>query len=127
LSFEASALRPIAERIALNARDAGLGVSVSQRNTGADIRLIEERIADRQPLRALTTLAAAVGLPQPARADTPEDLYTAERALLDAYRIIPLFHLPDGYGVNPRVKGGPGITPLGQWRFSDLWLETGRQ
>jgi peptide/nickel transport system substrate-binding protein len=126
LSFDASALRPIVERIALNARDAGLAVSVSQHNAGADIRLVEERIADREPLRALATLAAAVGLPQPARADTPEELYAAERALLDAYRIIPLFHLPDVYGVNPRVKGGPGITPLGQWRFSDLWLETVR-
>lgn len=126
LSFDAPALRPIAERIALNARDAGLAVAVSQRNAGADIRLVEERIADRQPWRALATLAAAVGLPPPARADTPEELYAAERSLLDAYRIIPLFHLPDVYGVNPRVKGGPGITPLGQWRFSDLWLETVR-
>lgn len=126
LSFEAPALRPIAERIALNARDAGLAVSVSQRNAGADIRLVEERIADAQPWRALTSLAVALGLPQPVRADSPEDLYSAERALLESFRVIPLFHLPDVYGVNPRVKGGPGITPLGRWRFSDLWLETVR-
>lgn len=126
LSFDASALRPIAERIALNARDGGLAVSVSQRNAGADIHLVEERIADRQPSRALATLAAAAGLPQPARADSPEELYAAERALLDGFRVIPLFHLPDFSGVNPRVKGGPGITPLGQWRFSDLWLDAVR-
>lgn len=126
LSFDAPALRPIAERIALNARDAGLAVSVSQRNAGADVRLVEERIADAQPLRALSNLAASFGLPQPARADSPEDLYSAERVLLDGFRVIPLFHLPDVYGVNPRVKGGPGITPLGQWRFSDLWLDTVR-
>jgi peptide/nickel transport system substrate-binding protein len=126
LSFDAPGLRPIAERIALNARDAGLAVSVSQRNAGADVRLVEERIADAQPLRALSNLAAAFGLPQPARADSPEDLYSAERLLLDGFRVIPLFHLPDVYGVNSRVKGGPGITPLGQWRFSDLWLDAVR-
>jgi hypothetical protein len=126
LSFEAPALRPIAERIAVNARDAGLAVSVSQRNAGADVRLVEERIVDQQPSRALSNLAAALGLPQAARADSPEELYAAERSLLQGFRAIPLFHLPDVYGVNPRVKGGPGITPLGLWRFSDLWLETVR-
>ena len=26
----------------------------------------------------------------------------------------------------PRVKGGPGIGPLGEWRFENLWLEGGR-
>jgi hypothetical protein len=126
LSFEAPGLRPIAERIALNARDAGLAVSVSQRSGGADIRLVEERIGDVQPWRALAGLAMVLGLPQPVRADSPEELYSAERALLEGFRVVPLFHLPDVYGLNPRVKGGPGITPLGQWRFSDLWLETVR-
>jgi hypothetical protein len=46
---------------------------------------------------------------------------------LEGFRVIPLFHLPDVYGVSPRVKGGPGITPLGEWRFENLWLEGGRQ
>ena len=50
-------------------------------------------------------------------------MYRAERALLEGFRVIPLFHLPDVYGVGPRVKGGPGISPLGEWRFENLWLE----
>ena len=123
LSFDAPSLRPIAERIALNARDVGLAVSVSPRAAGADVRLVEQRILDAQPARALAGLAAALRLPPPARADSPEELYAAERALLDGFRVIPLFHLPDVYGVNPRVRGGTGIDQLGQWRFSDLWLE----
>jgi ABC-type oligopeptide transport system substrate-binding subunit len=53
-------------------------------------------------------------------------LYAAESALLEGFRVIPLFHLPDAYGVSPRVKGGPGITPLGEWRLANLWLEGGR-
>jgi peptide/nickel transport system substrate-binding protein len=126
LGFEAPALRTIAERIALNARDVGLAVSVSPRIAGADIRLVEQRITDTQAQPALATLAAALKLSPPVRANSPEELYAAERALLDGFHVIPLFHLPDVYGVDAHVKGGTGVTPLGQWRFSDLWLDKAR-
>jgi hypothetical protein len=115
--------RPIAERISVNARDAGLTISVTSQAANADVRLMELRITDSQPAHALSELAAALGLGQAASADTPQDLYTAERMLLDGYRVIPLFHLPEVYGVGPRVKGLPGISPMGNWRFGDLWLE----
>jgi hypothetical protein len=117
-----ASLQPIAERIALNARDAGLTLSFASPAT-ADVRLAEGRIASSDPSRALALLAAALGLPEPPRADSPEALYAAERALLDGARVIPLFHLPDLYGCTPRVRGGAGITPLGEWKFEDLWLE----
>jgi ABC-type transport system substrate-binding protein len=126
LGVEDAAERPIAERIALNARDAGLAVSVVSQAAGADVRLVEVRIASLDPALALAGTAAALGLSEPPRADTPEALYSAERALLEGFRVIPLFHLPDAYGVNPRVKGRPGITPLGEWRFENLWVEGGR-
>jgi peptide/nickel transport system substrate-binding protein len=115
-------LQPIAERIALNARDAGLAVALAP-PSAADVRLVEARIVSSDPARALAALAGALGLPEPPRGDSPEALYAAERALLDGFRAIPLFHLPDVYGAGPRVKGGPGITPLGEWRFENLWLE----
>ncbi|HYW46803.1 MAG TPA: ABC transporter substrate-binding protein [Bryobacteraceae bacterium] len=117
--------RRIADRIALDAKDTGLTVSQTA-GANPDVRLMEVRIASTDPARALAGVAAALGLPEPARADSPEALYAAERALLDGFRLVPLFHLPDVYAVSPRVKGGPGITPLGEWRFENLWLETGR-
>jgi hypothetical protein len=124
-------LRTIADRIALNARDAGLTVNVAPQATqgatqGAtvDIRLMETRIASADPSRALAALAAAYGLPEPPRAETPDALYAAEHNLLEGFRVVPLFHLPDVYGAAQRVKGGPGITPLGEWRFGDLWIES---
>jgi hypothetical protein len=85
---------------------------------------METRIATADPSRALAALAAAFGLPEPPRAETPDALYAAEHGLLEGFRVVPLFHLPDIYGAAPRVKGGPGITPLGEWRFSDLWIES---
>ena len=33
----------------------------------------------------------------------PENLYEAERALLDGHRVIPLVYLPEVYGIGPRV------------------------
>ena len=68
---------------------------------------------------ALPAMAAAFGLPEPPRAATPEALYAAERGLLEGFRVVPLFHVPDLYAVSPRVKGGPGLTPLGEWRFEN--------
>jgi hypothetical protein len=121
-------LRPIADRIALNARDAGLVVPVSAQSGAADVRLVEVRMASSDPARALAETAAALGLAEPglaepARWDTPEALYHAERALLEGFRVIPLFQLPRVFGAGPRVKGGPGITPLGEWHFENLWVE----
>jgi len=126
LSYEEAAARPIAERIALNARDAGLALTVAAPNTNADVRLVEVRVASLNPMGALAGVAAGLGLPAPAAADTPEALYAAEHALLEGFRVVPLFHLPDVYGIGPRVRGGPGITPLGEWHFENLWLEGAR-
>jgi hypothetical protein len=123
LAVDDPALRPIADRIAVNARDAGLTVTVG---AGNDVRLIEFRIASQDPSRALSAVAATLGLPDPGRLDTPESLFNAERSLLEGFRVIPLIHLPDVYGASPRVRGTPGITPLGEWHFETLWLEGGR-
>ncbi|HJZ97092.1 MAG TPA: ABC transporter substrate-binding protein [Candidatus Solibacter sp.] len=122
LTVDDPALRPIADRIAVNARDAGLAVTIG----GNDVRLTEVRMASPDPGRALAAMAAALGLPEPGRTDSPDALYNAERALLEGRRVIPLIHLPDVYGAGPRVRGVPGIAPLGEWRFENLWIEAGR-
>jgi hypothetical protein len=122
----AAADRTTAERIALNARDAGLTISVVAAGAPADVRLVEPRIVSTDPAAALAAIVAQLDLPAPAPAAKPEPLYNAERALLEGFRAVPLFHVPDLYAVGPRVMGGPGIGPLGEWRFENLWLEGGR-
>jgi ABC-type oligopeptide transport system substrate-binding subunit len=130
LGVSDAAARPIAERIALNARDAGLSISVTPQPANADVVLVELRITATDPLKALAEIAAALGSPIAQRDlppnASPEQMYAAERSLLEGFRVIPLIHLPDIYGVSPRVKGGPGITPSGEWRFENLWLEGAR-
>src|ERR1035437_6717490 len=138
LGVSDAAARPIAERIALNARDAGLVVSVTPQTANADVVLAELRIASADPAKALAQSAEALGLPAPPREASPntapnaaanaspEQAYAAERALLEGFRVIPLIPFPDVYGVGARVKGGPGIAPSGEWRFDNLWLEGAR-
>ena len=123
LAVDDPANRSIADRIQLNARDAHLSVSIVPPTANADVRLVETRIPFADAPHALASVAVAFGLNEPPAARTPEDQYLAERALLEGYRVIPLFHLPDVYGAGPRVQGGPVITPLGEWRFDSLWLE----
>jgi peptide/nickel transport system substrate-binding protein len=113
----------IAGRIAVNARDAGLNVTVVARTAKADAQLLQARVLSSNGSEALPVIAAAFGLPEPPKAATPEALYAAERTLLDGFRVVPLFHVPDLYAVSPRVKGGPGISPLGEWRFETLWID----
>jgi hypothetical protein len=126
LSYGDAAMRAVAERIALNARDAGLTVATTAQGGSADVRLVEVRLASANLAKALSAMAAALGLAEPAHGDSTEQCYLAERALLDGFRVLPLIHLPDVYGVGPRVKGGPGVTPAGEWRFENLWLESAR-
>jgi hypothetical protein len=126
LGVSDSALRPIADRILLNARDAGATLTTAPAGS-ADIRLVEARVPSTDASRSLAALATAFGLPEPPHADSPDAVYAAERALLDGARVIPIVHLPDVYGAATRVKGGPGVSPLGEWHFGDLWLEAPRQ
>ncbi len=51
-----------------------------------------------------------------------EDLYRAERALVESYQVIPLFHLPEMAGLSARVRNWQP-TATGEWRLDSLWLE----
>ena len=123
----------IAERIALNARDVGITVQVSL--SGAEhIRLVRAVLPSPDPATALVEAARQLGLPQPSfpatRGNTLEDLYQAERSLLDGYAVIPLFHLPVASAASARVRGWEPDR-LGEWNgtglsLADLWLADSR-
>ena len=123
----------IAERIALNAREVGITVQVSL--SGAeDIRLVRAVLPSPDPLTSLGEAARQMGLPQPAfpatRGNSLDDLYQAERSLLDGYAVIPLFHLPVASAGSARVRGWEPDR-LGEWSgagqsLADLWLADSR-
>ncbi len=115
----------IAERIALNAREAGIVVQVSLSGPD-DIRLVRIALPSPDPALSLDEMAHQFSLPQPVlHGETVEDLYQAEHMLLDGDMLIPLFHLPVGSAAGGRVRRW-APDQLGGWNLQDLWLEDSR-
>jgi ABC-type transport system substrate-binding protein len=113
--------RVIAERIALNARDAGLGMQISS-TSSTDLRLVRIPLISLDAQIALSELAAGLGLPQPKLpSGSIDDLYGAENKLLQAQRVIPLLHLRTAYGVSNTVKNWRTARD-GSWRLPKVWL-----
>ena len=134
LSYPASDLflRSVAERVALNARDAGIVIQPTS-NANGNLHLVEWPLESTYSADELRRIAEQLGAGDrakqldPAR---PETLYQLERSLLDDHRIIPLVHLRETYGIAPRVHfqnaGSDSFTlhlaDLFRLHLEDAWL-----
>ena len=117
--------RVIAERIVLNAREAGLRLQVAN-GGAADLRLVRISLAAIEPQIALRELASALGLSPPKLSSSGiDDLYAAESSLLQSKRVIPLLHLRSAAAVSEQVKGW-SERPDGTWGLDDVWLAPGK-
>jgi peptide/nickel transport system substrate-binding protein len=115
--------RLLADRIALNARDSGIAIQASSSSDG-DLRLVRIPLVSLESRLALRGVALAAGVPPPVFSGTSlEQLYQAERALLDTQRVIPLLHLPRAQGIGAGVRNWRRSQD-GAWRFDDVWLAT---
>lgn len=120
----------VAARVAVNTRDAGIVLNVSAESAGRDqhpdLRLVRRRLAAPDAQSALNRLLAQVE-PVNANAKLPEigtaqQRYAAERAVLDAGKIVPLAFLPELSAAAPSVHDW--LAPRwGEWRLADAWLE----
>ena len=116
-----SIARLLAERVALNARDAGLTLQPTSA-TSADLRLVRIPLASAYPWISLAEVAVMAGVPQPkVTGGSAEDLYAAEQEVLATQRLIPLFHLPETYAAAPALKNW-SPQPDGTWNLADAWL-----
>jgi peptide/nickel transport system substrate-binding protein len=106
--------RAVAERIAVNAGEAGIAVRPVP-DAAADARVVRLRIASSDAQTALEDLAAQLKTQPPPPAAS---LYTAERALLNAGNVIPLVHLPVAWQLGSKVRAWST-----SWRLEDTWLE----
>ena len=114
--------RLIAERIVLNAKDAGLSLQVTV-SANPNLSLTRIPFDSSDPWVALQRLGAFAGLSVPVMPDNSvENLYAAEQSLLATERIIPLFHLPIVYAISPAVKSWKSHED-GAWSLADTWLE----
>ena len=127
LNYDASdpLARVIAERVALNARDAGLTLQPTNTLT-TDLRLIRMPLPSLDARVALTDSAASLGLPRPHFTGDPATaLYAAESTLLQSRRVIPLLHLRAAVALGTNVMGWQE-DPVGSWHLQNVWLETGQ-
>jgi hypothetical protein len=108
-------VRAIAERIAVNAGEAGITLRTVT-SSASDVRLVRLAITSRDPWAALEDLAAALKIAWPAAAPSA---YEAEAALLEGFRMIPIVQLPRAWALSPAVRN---------WgRLQDVWLEPGER
>ncbi|HET7892827.1 MAG TPA: ABC transporter substrate-binding protein [Candidatus Sulfotelmatobacter sp.] len=111
--------RLLAERVTLNAKDAGLVLQPAAGVAG-DLRLMRIPLEAPDAWIALAGVAPLAGLPAVEHRASEEDLYGAETALLGTQRVIPLFHLPASY------VGAAGLENWvlqtdGSWTVADAW------
>jgi MarR-like DNA-binding transcriptional regulator SgrR of sgrS sRNA len=115
----------VADRVAVNTKEAGITVQVAAqpaagKNIAADLRLVRRHIAVPDPGIALGDLLNSFG-ESAATMETLEQIYAAERAPVDALRIIPLVHVSESFGLSPQVRDW--MAPRwGGWRLENVWL-----
>jgi peptide/nickel transport system substrate-binding protein len=111
----------IAERIVLNARDAGISLQTTNSAT-SDLRLVRLPLPSLNPRVALVAIAASAGLAAPKfPGNSAEDLFQAESEILRTQRIIPLFQLPVSYALSPAVKDWDQDRD-GSEHLEDVWM-----
>jgi len=117
--------RVLAERIVLNANDAGLRLQLTNQGT-PDIRLVRIPLASLDARVALGEMTGSLGLPTPTfLGNSADDLYHAENALLQSRRAIPLLHLRTVWAVSKTVRGWADA-PDGSWHPPEVWLAAGK-
>jgi ABC-type oligopeptide transport system substrate-binding subunit len=121
-----SLARVLVERVALNAKDAGLVLQPSTLQTSAtsvaDLRLVRIPLASADPWIALANAAETLGMAMPmSTGKSVEDLYAAEESLLGEQRVIPLFHLPAECAVSPALNDWRPAADA-SWRLDEVWL-----
>ena len=107
-------MRLIAERISVNAREAGITVRTTSGSQAAG-RVVRIRVSSSDPFQALAAVGDAVGI------KVSGTLYDVERTLLQGSRIVPLLHLPALYGLGSRVRGW-APSRWGGWKLDSVWL-----
>jgi ABC-type transport system substrate-binding protein len=130
--------RSVAERIVVNAKDAGISVTATafpsaavsaKSSASVDARLVRMRMPSPMPRLALMSFLSVFGrlanvdatpLPDPA---SPEDIYNRERTVVDSYRLVPLVWLPQAYGLSARVRDWKAPGPGETWPLGDVWLD----
>ena len=129
----------LAERVAVNARQAGMNVQVQNRPVPRDASAITSTVEPAASLHLfvwhvsslsprlelelfLRTLGASASAGIDNTAAEPEQLYARERKILEDRRILPLVGLPEYAGLGGNVRNWLPAR-WGEWHLADVWLD----
>jgi ABC-type transport system substrate-binding protein len=115
-----SLLRMIADRIAVNARDAGITISVLPQPSTALLRIVRLHLASNDAAMSLLEYAHDMGLADRLTGiplNSPQALFEAERSLLSDYTIVPIVHVPSVYALDARVHNWDAA------HLENVWME----
>jgi peptide/nickel transport system substrate-binding protein len=130
----------VAERIAVDAREAGIMVQpyaeshinskTARAYLNADAVLLRVPLQSANPSIALSAYIDDLGLSQeniPAilGSTRPEDLLEPERKMLDGFRVLPVAHIPQALWLNTNVHNWQQQA-TGEWQLDQLWIEGAR-
>jgi ABC-type transport system substrate-binding protein len=113
--------RTIAERVVLNARDAGLTAQLATDTAAADAVVERLTLRSADPFAALSQVTAEYELAAEFKGATWQDLFNAERDLLARRVIVPIVHLPRVYGAGPRARNFR-VTADGMIDIPYMWV-----
>ena len=123
--------RLVAERVSVNARDAGITLQARPespmfRSFDADVRLVRLRIESPDSSSALAALGDALdnrALEGAQSNSSADQLFAIENDALKDFSIIPIAHAPESFSIGPVVHdwmtGLAGSVDLG-----NLWMES---
>jgi ABC-type transport system substrate-binding protein len=132
--------KQVAERIAVDAREAGIVVQpygeshinsrAARSSLNADAVLLRLPVQSVDPSVALAALADELGIfPDASSAifgsTRPEDLLEIEKKILNDHTVIPVAHLPEALWLNANVHNWQQLA-TGAWQLDQLWVEGAR-
>ena len=119
----------IAERVAVNAREAGIGLQPASqtnvRSSNADATVVRLRIESPNPATALAGLGSLLpisSLQKPQAATSLEALYSIESETLKDFSVIPIAHIPEKFAGGSRVHDWR-ISGWGELNWGYMWME----
>jgi ABC-type transport system substrate-binding protein len=124
LAYDAAdpASQLIAQRVALNGRDAGVNLQPVPSPASADALLLSIPLPSANARVALAAVANSAGIAlSPFQGTSPQELYARELQMLQSGRIIPLVHVPQAAAVSPNLQGWRE-DQFGEWHLEDVWL-----
>jgi ABC-type transport system substrate-binding protein len=129
----------VAERIAVDAREAGImvqaygeahvGTKSGRAALHADAVLLRLPLESLAPAVALAAALDQLGLSEPTSAPLNagqlEDVFQLEGKALESFRVVPVAHVSQAVWLNNNVHNWLEY-PSGAWDFDQLWTEGGR-